>query len=448
MSNVWSGITENAKLLNDGMRIAVGNGRRTLFWDHKWAMNETLSSVALGPIPMQSLGATVEEMWEPNQGWRWDLFAHLLPPWALEQIDSYGLKQDDGFGDLLYWGGSSNGNFSIQSALRLMKKNNAIGQDNSKLWRTIWDVKAQQRVKMFLWLVMHDRVLSKANMVKRRIGNDTRCARCNDLEETTMHLLRDCPAARHVWQTVGGPALSPSFYVGSLQAWVYRNLRTRDGIANDMWPSFFAITPWWLRRWRNDHLHGRHDRIPIDVSHFLHGKLMEVKRVLTPAVTQILQSSSVPVTTFVRQAGDGGLIRDHYGKFLYGYAARYGSCNAFRAELRAVEMGMEFARSLGYKRLIIQMDSSACVMALKEVSPYSGDCVHLVNHCRALMHLSDWMVEIIHVYREGIRAADWLANHGVGSEDKVKTWQEPPPNLLQILTDDIRGVALPRQVTT
>lgn len=42
MSNVWNGITENAKLLGEGTRIAVGNGARTLFWDHKWATSKPL----------------------------------------------------------------------------------------------------------------------------------------------------------------------------------------------------------------------------------------------------------------------------------------------------------------------------------------------------------------------------------------------------------------------
>lgn len=35
MSNIWSGITENARVLCEGMRMAVGHGLNTLFWDHK-----------------------------------------------------------------------------------------------------------------------------------------------------------------------------------------------------------------------------------------------------------------------------------------------------------------------------------------------------------------------------------------------------------------------------
>lgn len=67
-SNVWRGITDNAKLLCNDSRVAVGNGTKTLFWDHRWATNKTLRELATGDIPNNIDGATVDEMWtkEPN----------------------------------------------------------------------------------------------------------------------------------------------------------------------------------------------------------------------------------------------------------------------------------------------------------------------------------------------------------------------------------------------
>lgn len=69
MSNVWRGITDITQWLKKGSAVAIGNGRSTLFWDHCWAEDNTLQSVAMEPIPSSIEGAIVEDMWDPNLGW-------------------------------------------------------------------------------------------------------------------------------------------------------------------------------------------------------------------------------------------------------------------------------------------------------------------------------------------------------------------------------------------
>lgn len=41
-SNVWQGITDNAKFMSEGTRVVVSSGSQTLFWDHKWATPKPL----------------------------------------------------------------------------------------------------------------------------------------------------------------------------------------------------------------------------------------------------------------------------------------------------------------------------------------------------------------------------------------------------------------------
>lgn len=43
MSNVWSRITTNARVLCEGMRVAIGNGAKTLFWDHRRLLEPSVS---------------------------------------------------------------------------------------------------------------------------------------------------------------------------------------------------------------------------------------------------------------------------------------------------------------------------------------------------------------------------------------------------------------------
>lgn len=41
-SSAWGGIVDNVDILRQGVSMVVGNGKRTLFWHHKWADNQPL----------------------------------------------------------------------------------------------------------------------------------------------------------------------------------------------------------------------------------------------------------------------------------------------------------------------------------------------------------------------------------------------------------------------
>lgn len=214
MSNVWRGITDNAQWIKKGASTTVGNGLQTLFWEHSWATDTPLRELATQDIPSEVEGAIVQEMWEVGSGWKWDLFANLLPEEALKKIAAHTVVEDPNIGGLLYWRGSTSGRFSIKHALTLIRNEEDSAKDPK--WELAWKAPVQQRVKIFLWLALHDKLLCNANRLKRRLTEDPGCQRCNHNEETLLHLLRDCPTSRHIWQSVGGSANYPSFFTGTL----------------------------------------------------------------------------------------------------------------------------------------------------------------------------------------------------------------------------------------
>lgn len=87
-SSLWKGVNENRKFIREGARVDVGNGKRTLFWDHRWALDCPLSTKVMHALPQQLDDMTVEEAWDPNTGWKWELFADLLPSDVLKQIEA------------------------------------------------------------------------------------------------------------------------------------------------------------------------------------------------------------------------------------------------------------------------------------------------------------------------------------------------------------------------
>ena len=65
----------------------------------------------------------------------------------------------------------------------------------------VWAIKVPLKIKVFMWFVHKQVILTKYNLVKRNWTGSTRCSFC-DREETIKHLFFDCPLARVFWHTV------------------------------------------------------------------------------------------------------------------------------------------------------------------------------------------------------------------------------------------------------
>lgn len=80
------------------------------------------------------------------------------------------------------------------------------------------------------------------------------------------HLLRDCPTARHVWTKVFGGTHRAEISLVPYNVGYLATFARQD----DIWPSYFAITCWWIWRWTNCWIFGLKQEIPIDISGFLY----------------------------------------------------------------------------------------------------------------------------------------------------------------------------------
>ena len=195
--------------------MVVENGSKTLFWDHCWAVEQPLNTMTITPIPLYMVGSTVESMWEHGSGWKWELISPYLHPDILKRIQAYELKNDPDAGDLVFWKDGDKGRFSIRSAVSIMRHESDVLDDDC--WAAIWRAPLQQRIRAFLWVACHDRVLGNLNRFKRKMTSNPSCFICGTHEESTLHILRDCPHARMVWNKVGGPATSHHFFQGRLK---------------------------------------------------------------------------------------------------------------------------------------------------------------------------------------------------------------------------------------
>jgi hypothetical protein len=107
--------------------------------------------------------------------------------------------------------------------------------------KRIWKAKLPLKIKMVLWLLQQDVILTKDNLIKRKWLGDKSC-RFYTLDENSNHLFFDCSLARYVWSLVAmvvGANCRPS---NLNQFWVWcekffpanRNLHT-VGLAAICW---------------------------------------------------------------------------------------------------------------------------------------------------------------------------------------------------------------------
>lgn len=122
--------------------------------------------------------------------------------------------------------------------------------------------------------------MGNANRFKRHMTDNPWCFVCGAPEESTLHIVRDCPAARVVWKRVGGPANSPHFFHGDVKQWVTDNLSYADVDETPIWATYFGITVWWLWRWRNNLVFGKQHENPVDIGAFLRVRYNEARRAL------------------------------------------------------------------------------------------------------------------------------------------------------------------------
>ena len=113
------------------------------------------------------------------------------------------------------------------------------------------------------------------------------------------------------------------------------------------------------------------------------------------------------------RAGGGGLIRDHDGSWIKGYARGLGHTNSIMAELWALRDGLVLAKEMGLTNLIIELDALSVVILMNNdseiflmeplLTDYRNLLKEILNKC------------MIHTYREANQCADALAKLGAQS---------------------------------
>lgn len=100
----------------------------------------------------------------------WDILIPLLPEIMLLKLEAIFLSSDNTRIDRLAWRGTSNGWFSVKLAYKLTIEDSV--SEPAALWNFLWRLCLPQRVKMFVWIVLKEKIITNHERLKRHFTMD------------------------------------------------------------------------------------------------------------------------------------------------------------------------------------------------------------------------------------------------------------------------------------
>ena len=123
------------------------------------------------------------------------------------------------------WRCTADGNLNVKSAYNLITLASPL--QGSNMWKLIWSLKCTQKLKIFLWFILHGSLHTQQLRYYRHIVSHPTCPRCNLEAEDTLHCLRDCPKAHQIWSYFIPHNELDHFFSLDLFEWLQYNIVSR-----------------------------------------------------------------------------------------------------------------------------------------------------------------------------------------------------------------------------
>ncbi|KAK8515106.1 hypothetical protein V6N12_001266 [Hibiscus sabdariffa] len=130
----------------------------------------------------------------------------------------------------------------------------------------------------------------------------------------------------------------------------------------------------------------------------------------------------------------GGVIRDDEGRWRFGFAKFIGIYSVLEAELWGMYLGLSYAWARGFRKVILEVDSTDAVLAVNK--RHKGFTrLPILNQIPALIDKA-WEVQVCRVPRRVNRAADGMAKVARFDSLECDGFEVPPAVTIALLRLD------------
>jgi ribonuclease HI len=447
-SVTWNAIFKALSALKEGYQFRLGNGNSS-FWFTDWSGSGILANHVLY-VDIHDLEMRVRDVYI-DDNWNFSLLYTNLPVEMKDMLNSLTINLNSSVNDCHTWKGSLNGTYTARDGYYWLNRNSFTADTtNTGSWSWIWQTPAPEKIKFFLWTVVHNSLPTCDMLTHRGILQSNLCPRCNNHVETTLHCLRDCDFNQSIWKSIGFS--DQHFFHGDTP---YTWLRFGLGCSTVF---LFLAAVWWIWRARNS-ICIDNEMVPLytlklritEYAHLLQNCFLQHHKESAP---KLVRWNALGGTGMILNvdgssignpgiSGYGGTIRNADGAWIHGFFGNLGVSNILHAELMAIFKGLQLAWELNIRNLWCYSDS---VTALKLISEPVDEWHHYAAIIRNIKEIlnRNWHVVILHTYREGNACADFLAKHGARNNRGFTSIAIPPAGLNLCLLADASGVYFSR----
>jgi hypothetical protein len=129
-----------------------------------------------------------------------DLTGNLAVEWDhyRRALQASGITLSENEDELLWIGGDSSGSLSTKNVYATLFS--TLNQSTITGWRNqLWKWNIQQKIKLFLWLAVKNKILTWNNLQLRGWKGPGRCHLCKRDSEDNAHLFIHCPFTKLIW---------------------------------------------------------------------------------------------------------------------------------------------------------------------------------------------------------------------------------------------------------
>ena len=181
----------------------MGNGKSVRFWEDRWTGNATLATSCWELYNIaNTTNVSISEVWDGvtlKINFRRCFSPDMLTAWneLFSVVKDLSLNDRE---DTIIWDLEPKGIYTVKSYYNFVNFR-GVAPDNII---SIWKTNVPQRIQIFLWLVVRNKLLTRDNLLKRQHVADTTCLFCNEAE-LAYHLFFDCVVARELWREIFSP---------------------------------------------------------------------------------------------------------------------------------------------------------------------------------------------------------------------------------------------------
>ena len=94
---------------------------------------------------------------------------------------------------------------------------------------------------------------------------------------------------------------------------------------------------------------------------------------------------------------------------------KLGICNSFTTKIWGLFEGLKLAKSMGFKQIIVELDSKCLVDQMNRIDSDSTLDRVLLQICLKLLK-EKWNVQITHCFKKANRCVNWLTSYSLTQE--------------------------------